>query len=187
MPTELVLRPGVASDAAALALVHLEARAAAPMPPSVHPELEVRAWLSGRLTTDEVWVAEYAGRVAGYARLTDAWLDDLYVAPGDARRGIGSALLDLAKSRRPGGFCLWVFESNAPARAFYARHGLVELERTDGSANEEKAPDLRLAWPGEDPVAFLRGLADEVEEQLADLLARRAALARALRAATGPC
>ena len=39
-----------------------------------------------------------------------------------------------------------MFESNAPARAFYARHGLVEREHTDGSENEERAPDLRMAW-----------------------------------------
>ncbi|WP_209021776.1 GNAT family N-acetyltransferase [Nocardioides sp. 503] len=181
MPTDLVLRPADPRDAAAVAMVHLESRAAAPMPPPTHPEHEVRAWLSGRLGTDEVWVAERDGRVAGYARLTDVWLDDLYVAPPYAGRGVGSALLDLAKSRRPGGFCVWVFEMNAPARAFYAARGLVELERTDGSANEERAPDIRMAWPGADPVAFLRGLIDEVDEQLGDLLARRAALTRAVQ------
>jgi chorismate mutase/GNAT superfamily N-acetyltransferase len=181
MPTDLLLRPADARDAAAVAMVHLESRAAAPMPPPAHPEHEVRAWLSGRLSADEVWVAERDGHVAGYARLTEAWLDDLYVAPPYAGRGVGSALLDLAKSRRPRGFCLWVFEMNAPARAFYARHGLVELERTDGTANEERSPDIRMAWPGTDPVAFLRGLIDEVDEQLGDLLARRAALTRAVQ------
>jgi chorismate mutase/GNAT superfamily N-acetyltransferase len=181
MPTDLVLRPADPRDAAAVAMVHLEARATATMPPAVHADDEVRAWLSGRLATDEVWLAERGGRVAGYLRLTEAWLDDLYVTPAHARQGVGSALLDLAKSRRPDGFCLWVFEMNAPARAFYARHGLVELERTDGAANEERSPDIRMAWPGTDPVAFLRGLIDEVDEQLGDLLARRAALTRAVQ------
>ncbi|NUR05809.1 MAG: chorismate mutase [Nocardioidaceae bacterium] len=90
-------------------------------------------------------------------------------------------LLDVVTATRPGGFCLWVFESNHAARAFYARHGLVELERTDGSGNEEKAPDLRLAWPGNDPVGFLRRLVDEVDAELGDLLARRAALTRAIQ------
>ncbi len=81
-----------------------------------------------------------------YLRLTEEWLDDLYVVPGHARRGIGSALLETAKALRPGGFGLWVFETNAPARAFYAGHGLVEVERTDGSDNEERAPDIRMTW-----------------------------------------
>ena len=112
----------------------------AAMPPGVHTDDEVRSWLASRVVEDEVWVAESAGSVAAYARMTATWLDDLYVAPPFARQGIGSALLDLVKARRPDGFCLWVFETNVPARAFYARHGLVELERTDGAGNEEKVP-----------------------------------------------
>ena len=187
MPTEparpdVALRPAGAADAAAVAEVHLAARRQAAMPPGVHTDDEVRSWLAGRVGEDEVWVAESGGSVAAYARMTPTWLDDLYVAPAFARQGIGSALLDLVKARRPDGFCLWVFESNVPARAFYARHGLVELERTDGEGNEEKAPDIRMAWAGADPLAFLRGLIDDVDDQLGDLLARRVALTREVQA-----
>ena len=184
MPTEhdLTLRPAEESDAAAVAEIHLAARRAAAMPPPVHPEDDVREWLAGRLrSTDTVWVAEVDGVVGGYARFTESWLDDLYVAPGVSGRGIGSALLDLVKQQRPGGFCLWVFEMNTPARDFYARRGLIELEHTDGSANEERAPDLKLAWPGTDPISFFRRLIDDVDEQLGDLLARRAALTHAVQ------
>ena len=183
MPTEPVrpevtLRPAGAADAAAVAEVHLAARRQAAMPPAVHTDDEVRSWLVSRVTADEVWVAEAGGSVVAYARLTPVWLDDLYVAPAHSRQGIGSALLDLVKARRPAGFCLWVFESNVPARAFYARHGLVELERTDGQGNMEKSPDIRMAWPGAEPLAFFRRLIDEVDDQLGDLLARRVALTR---------
>ncbi|QIG42600.1 GNAT family N-acetyltransferase [Nocardioides anomalus] len=183
MPTDpdLTLRPADGSDADLVAEVHLASRRAAPMPPGVHTDDDVRHWLAGRLTQDTVWLAERAGDPVGYARFTDTWLDDLYVVPTAARRGVGSALLDLVKAHRSAGFCLWVFEMNTPARAFYRRHGLVELERTDGSANEERAPDLRLAWPGHDPVAFFRGLIDEVDTDLGDLLNRRAALTRAVQ------
>ena len=147
-PTEVTLRPAVADDAEVVASVHLAARRDSPMPAGVHSDDEVRQWLSGRIAgDDEVWVAEADGAVAAYARLTPTWLDDLYVAPSHARQGLGSALLDLAKSLRPDGFCLWVFESNTPARAFYHRHGLVALERTDGAGNEEREPDARMAWP----------------------------------------
>lgn len=145
-PTELLLRPAGESDADAVAAVHLAARLVAPMPPPAHPEAEVRAWLAKRLLADETWVAEVDDAVVGYVRLTATWLDDLYVHPDHAGVGLGTALLDLAKARRPGGFGLWVFETNAPARAFYARHGLVEVERTDGSENEERAPDIRVVW-----------------------------------------
>lgn len=177
----MLIRPAGPDDAAGVAAVHLAARAAAAMPPGVHTDDEVRGWLAGRLATDEVWVAEVGGQVVGYARLTPTWLDDLYVHPDHAGQGIGSALLDVAKAQRPDGFCLWVFEVNEPARGFYGRHGLVELERTDGSANEEQQPDIRMAWTGARPLDFLRGLIDEVDEQLGDLLARRAALTRAVQ------
>jgi chorismate mutase/GNAT superfamily N-acetyltransferase len=180
---EISLRPADESDGEAVAAIHLAARREAPMPPGVHTDDEVRFWLAGRLQTDEVWLAEVGGRAAGYARMSARWLDDLYVAPPYAGQGVGSLLLDTVKARRPAGFCLWVFETNAPARAFYARRGLVELERTDGSGNEEHAPDVRMAWPGDDPVAFFRGLIDEVDDSLGELLARRAALTRAVQGA----
>ena len=164
--------------------VHLRvARGAAAMPPRVHTDDEV-ARLARRLGSraDEVWVAEVDGALVGYARFTDDLARrPVRRCPAHAGQGVGSALLDLVKAQRPDGFCLWVFEMNAPARAFYARHGLVELERTDGSANEERSPDVRMAWPGADPLAFCRGLIDEVDEQLGDLLARRAALTRAVQ------
>lgn len=178
---DLQLRPATESDAAAVTAVHLSSRREAAMPAGVHTDDEVGAWLAARLRDDEVWVAESDGAVVGYARMTATWLDDLYVAPEHARQGVGAALLDLVKAQRPAGFCLWVFEMNAPARAFYARHGLVELERTDGSANEEGEPDVRMAWPGSDPLAFLRRLIDEVDDQLAELLARRTALTAAVQ------
>ena len=119
--------------------------------------------------------------MAAYLRLTPDWLDDLYVVPARAREGIGSLLLDLAKQQRPDGFCLWVFEENEPARAFYRRHGLLELEHTDGAGNEERAPDVRMAWPGSDPVGFLRRLIDDLDHELAGLLSRRAALTAAVQ------
>jgi 8-oxo-dGTP pyrophosphatase MutT (NUDIX family) len=31
---------------------------------------------------------------------------------------------------------------------FYERHGFIEIERTDGSGNEEQAPDVRYRWSG---------------------------------------
>jgi len=144
--TSVALRPAGPEDADAVAAIHLASRAGAAMPPGIHTDEEVRAWLAGRLEEDEVWVAEIDGEAAGYARFTDSWLDDLYVVPTYAGQGLGAALLDVVKARLPDGFGLWVFEMNMPARAFYGRHGLVEVERTDGSENEEKSPDIRMEW-----------------------------------------
>ena len=184
MPTDLSMRPAEREDLPAVAEVHLDSRhaAGAALPPPAHPDDEVRGWVDGwDLTTHDVWLAEREGALAGYARVTEAWLDDLYVHPDHQRGGVGSALFDLVTTLRPDGFCLWVFESNHPARAFYRRHGCLELERTDGTANEEKAPDIRLAWPGPEPLRFLRGLIDETDLVLGDVLARRTALTRAVQ------
>jgi ribosomal protein S18 acetylase RimI-like enzyme len=78
--------------------------------------------------------------------LKDDLLDSLYVAPDAQGQGIGTRLLELAEQRRPAGLRLWVFASNAPARAFYERHGFVVIGGSDGEANEEGAPDLLLGW-----------------------------------------
>ena len=74
-----------------------------------------------------------------------------------------------------------MFEVNQPARGFYRRHGFVELERTDGSANEEHAPDVKMVWPGADPLAYFRSLIDDADLVLGDVLARRAALTRVVQ------
>ena len=127
-------------------------------------------------------VAVLDGRVVGYTRATRTWLDDLYVLPDAQGRGVGTALLDRVLAGHPDGIGLWVFESNRPARDFYARHGFVSLERTDGSANEERAPDIKLVWPGADALACFRSMIDDVDLVLGDVLARRTALTRAVQA-----
>lgn len=182
---DLLLRRADREDAIAIADLYSAARVAAvpQMPPAVHTNAEDRTWMTGQLGRRDLegWVAERDGEVLGYALLERGWLNHLFIRPAETGGGIGSALLDLVKSMRPDGFSLWVFESNAGARRFYARHGFVELERTDGSGNEERSPDVRMAWPGSDPLGFYRRLIDEVDEQLGDLLARRAALTRAVQ------
>ncbi len=189
-PTEkdsFTLRPADLADCAELAELQLSARAHAPMPAGVHGVVQLQRWLEGRWGGDEIWVAQRGRGLLGYARFTAEWLDDLYVLPSAWGQGVGSALLELVKAQRPHGFCLWVFESNTPARRFYAHHGLVELERSDGTANEERSPDVRVAWPGTRPDEFLTALLAEVDTQLEELRARRTALVAALTATSaGP-
>jgi chorismate mutase/GNAT superfamily N-acetyltransferase len=184
-PTEdLLLRPGTRADLAAVGDLHLRARAAAipAMPPVAGTPEALHAWVQAwDLASSELWVAESGGRLRGYLLIEGDWLHSLYVDPGSQGTGVGSALLDLAKGVRPDGFCLWVFASNEPARAFYRHRGVLELEGTDGSGTMERAPDVRMAWPGRDPLTFLRGLIDEVDDELGGLLARRAALTAAVQ------
>lgn len=146
----MLLRPAEPADAPEIAELFITARAAAVplMPPGVHTDDATRAFFTGRVAAPETetWVAEDGDRVVGFVLLTPTWLDHLYVHPEAQRAGVGTALVQLAQSLRPDGLGLWVFETNTPARALYERHGFVEVERTDGSGNEEKAPDIRLEW-----------------------------------------
>lgn len=146
--SEWAIRPATPYDAAAVAAVLIGSRRAntATIPPFVHTDAEIGTWVAtGLLREREVWVVD-DGRVIGVLALDDEWLDQLYVLPEHSNRGIGSALLDLAKALRPGGFGLWVFVTNTAAQRFYERHGLLEVERTDGSDNEECAADVHYTW-----------------------------------------
>ncbi|HZJ04883.1 MAG TPA: GNAT family N-acetyltransferase [Nocardioidaceae bacterium] len=182
---DLSLRLGMPDDAGVLAEVFVAAREAAhpSMPHSIHPPDEVHTWFrellrlepaAGTRAKRETWVAERDDRIVGYLILDPAWLDSLYVRPDLTGQGIGSVLLDLAKGLRPEGFALWVFETNIAARRFYARHGLDEAERTDGSGNEEGAPDIKMVWPG--AVAELRDRINRIDDRLAELLNERAGI-----------
>lgn len=185
MEPDLQLRPATPEDHDGIAAVHLAARrhAGKQFPGSPRTDAQVRTWVGSWETAadTEVWVATLDEEVLGYVRFTSGWLEDLYVVPTRQGSGVGVALLDLAKARRPDGFGLWVFESNEAARGFYARRGLVELERTDGADNEELAPDIKMVWPGRDPLSYFRRLIDEVDVDLGDALARRTALTRAVQ------
>jgi chorismate mutase/GNAT superfamily N-acetyltransferase len=180
MPSDvdLTVRPATPEDADDLATLLLEAREAAypDMPRGVHPPEDVRRWLRTRFDTPgvELWLAEQAGAAVGMLLLEDDWLHSLYVAPDRTGQGIGSVLLELAQSLRPRRLGLWVFETNKGARRFYARHGFVEVRRTDGSDNEEHQPDVELVWPDPASLEGLRGRIDGIDDRLAALLAERA-------------
>lgn len=147
----MAIRRGQAFDVGAAAEVWLRARRAAVpvIPAPVHGDDDVRRWFSEHVFARcEVWFAEEDGRVVGLLVLESDCVDQLYVEPSETGRGIGSALLDVAKRERPAGLKLWTFQANEGARRFYERHGFVAVERTDGSGNEEGAPDVLYAWSG---------------------------------------
>jgi GNAT superfamily N-acetyltransferase len=115
----IIARAG-AADAGAVADVYLRARAAAgaAMPPGVHPDDEVRGYVADVLIPEhEVWLARLDDAPAGVLVLAGDDLHWLFVAPQAQRRGVGTAL-----------------------------RGFVEVGRTDGAGNEERAPDIRLVW-----------------------------------------
>lgn len=119
------------------------------IPPAAHGDEDVKGWFREHVVHElELWLA-VADRdeLVGILVLDGGWVDQLYVDPGQTGRGIGAQLPQLAKRERPAGLQLWTFASNHPAQRFYERNGFVEAERTDGSLNEERAPDVGYVWP----------------------------------------
>lgn len=116
-------------------------------------------WLTGLHTPEEdrayfrdhvfrrcnVWGAVERGEVVGVIAFRDSFIDQLYILPEFQGRGLGSALLDVAK-RGGGRLGPWTFQRNTRARRFYEARGFVEVQRTDGATNEEREPDVRYAW-----------------------------------------
>ena len=127
---QISVRSAGAPDAEAVAILYLRARkaaaAAGAIPPPVHDNRDTASWI--------------APRVIG---ALDCWV---YVDPDLTGQGVGGTLLALAKRERPDGLRLWTFVSNLGAQRFYLRHGFREVQRTDGSRNEEQAPDIQYAW-----------------------------------------
>ena len=137
-------------DAGALAAIFGAARRAAmPWLPRLHSDADDRHYFAEHVIGDcDVLVVRHERRPVAFLALRNDMVEHLYVLPDVQRAGIGSALLEVAKSRRPGGLRLWVFQRNHAARAFYARRGFTEVRFTDGSGNEEHEPDVLLAWTG---------------------------------------
>ena len=146
---EVSFRVAQTSDGAAVAGVFGAARAHMTYLPQLHSAAEDVAFFSGQvLPTSRVTVAEVDGEIVGFSAVKGDWLDHLYVAPARQGEGIGATLLERAMTENPAGLCLWAFAANHRALAFYVRAGFAELLRTDGSANEEREPDVQMRWSG---------------------------------------
>ena len=132
----MTIRTATIDDARAIADVHVASWLAAYrglVPEAVLHALSVETravqwhgWLRAGETRTLV-----AGDVDGFVTFTETngEIGALYVAPERVRRGIGSALIEAAHAAlhaagRDEAY-LWVFELNAPARAFYAGHRYV--------------------------------------------------------------
>jgi GNAT superfamily N-acetyltransferase len=141
-----MIRPAAPDDVDAIAELYERSFATLSFLPTLHTLEEHREWFGQVVAEREVWVWEEDGAILGFLALDDVMLDYLYLEPDMTGHGIGSALLNHAKERRPGGFTLWTFQQNQGARRFYERGGLRAIRFTDGDGNEEKMPDVLYEW-----------------------------------------
>ena len=140
------IRQAEMDDAEAVArLFRAVRRASLPYLPDLHTPEEDLGFFRHRVFADcEVWLAQ-ARAIDGFIAFRRGWVEHLYVRPERQGQGLGKALLAVAiKGCAP--LRLWVFQRNAAAIGFYRARGFVEIERTDGSRNEEREPDLLMAW-----------------------------------------
>ena len=82
-------------------------------------------------------------QIDGFIGLTENHIEGIFVAKAARSKGIGKALLDYAKSRRP---CLTlsVYQKNQRALAFYRREKfIVQSEGIDEDTNEA---DIQMLW-----------------------------------------
>lgn len=145
---DVQIRRAESDDADAAVEIMLAARHAAvpSIPRLIHRDDEVRDWFKTIvMTVCEVWIATIDGRAAALLALDGNEIEHLYAAPGSTDVGLGSALVDQAKSIAGTHLELWTFASNHGARRFYERHGFVQIGATDGD-NEEGEPDIRYRW-----------------------------------------
>lgn len=145
-----MIRRATSDDARAISDLFVRARDEMTYLPRI-PE-DVRPLLGGWfLERAEVWVAEEEGRVVGFAGVSGSELTHLYTDPSAQNRGVGTALLDHVKDRRPERLELWVFQRNNGARRFYERHGFELVRLTAGTDNMEGEPDALYEWRGSAP------------------------------------
>jgi GNAT superfamily N-acetyltransferase len=159
----ITYRRARADEGPAVASVFGAARAEMTYLPSLHSPAEDVVFFSEIVSGSGGWVMVAVGGggdLVGFCVVRAGWVEHLYVRPGYQSQGIGGKLLATAiaehecehesdgdgdgDGEHDGELLLWVFEENTGAERFYRRAGFYEIERTDGSDNEERAPDIQM-------------------------------------------
>jgi GNAT superfamily N-acetyltransferase len=121
----------------------------------LHTPAEDRAFFRDRVFAScEIWGA-VDEKIIGFTAFREGWIDQLYVLPDRQAHGVGSALLNIAKSKYSR-LQLWTFQRNAAARGFYEKRGFILLDETDGHANEEREPDALYVWERADDILAMQ-------------------------------
>ena len=116
-----------------------------------HPFIPASFWtdhfemVRDLLPQTEIYVHESEGtqQIDGFIGLTENHIEGIFVAKSARSKGIGRALLEYAKSRKPY-LTLSVYQKNERALAFYQREQFtVQSEGIDEDTNEA---ELQMLW-----------------------------------------
>ena len=125
----MTCRPATPDDIAWLAETSLEAYRSvfAPLLPECDWSGFDHAFFTARFERQwpDIRIAAQGAQRLGFCLVTNANIDMLFVADGQRRNGAGLILLNDAEAQ--GAVTLECFALNSLARAFYERHGWVEI------------------------------------------------------------
>ena len=82
-------------------------------------------------------------QIDGFIGLTENHIEGIFVAKAARSKGIGKALLDYAKSRRPR-LDLSVYQKNERALAFYRREQFVV--QSEGIDEDTSEAEIQMLW-----------------------------------------
>lgn len=123
----------------------------------LHGNLDAHAFISASFWTEhfemvrdllsqaELYVHENEDtrQIDGFIGLTENHIEGIFVAKAARSKGVGKALLEYAKSRKPS-LTLSVYQKNERALAFYQREQFtVQSEGIDEDTNEA---ELQMLW-----------------------------------------
>lgn len=140
------LAPARPGDAARLGQIMLDWLNETPWIPKPHSGRQDTAFLRRLIARMDVTTLRNWRGVQGFMAREGETIHAMYLTRAVRGQGWGGRMLDRAKAAVPR-LTVWSFQANTRARAFYARHGFVEVEMTDGADNDEGLPDVRLVWP----------------------------------------
>ena len=125
------LRPAARADLDSVASIWHEGASLPGVGPAALPPVDVlRRRVDDELAEGwDLTIAELQGEVIGFIalRCDQGVLDQLFVRPSNAGRGIGQALFAHAQAMMPAGFSLFTRPGNARARRFYEALGMTVL------------------------------------------------------------
>ena len=146
----VTIRDAEAGDVAAIAdILHAATSAAYKFMAWPHTDKDSHEFVAASMGRwDKVRVAvDGTGKLVAFLCLDGKLIDQLFVAPGHQRRGIGTRMLRDVKAMLPGGLSLFTFQANKPARAFYEKHGFRAV--AFGVSEAEGEPDVTYVWAGD--------------------------------------
>lgn len=141
----ITISPARTLDAGAVGHILSVSNDTMPWLPRMHSAAEEIMYAGDMIEAGWVRVAKREGKVVAFIARWDEEIHALYVLPDAQDDGVGTALMEDAKTETDR-LALWSYQANSSATRFYGLRGFIETARTDGSENDAGLPDIRFEW-----------------------------------------